>query len=234
MCFTALEEVEVVARVAFVDDDRAGGVFDALEGIGDLGAFVGLQIFQQVHFLQEAFVHATLLEGAVHQDAAEGDAVESPEHAALAGRDNGGGARGVVHECELAEGAAGADGGDFLAHTLGPGLDAAAGVDVDVEFARLDDVEVVAFVALGDHFDVGSWYGFLLQGVEDGAEGVVVEVGEEEVAAHGGFEASELVVSLVVFRRLPVAAIGVGLHRFGGDGDTAAASCVVGCGRVLG
>ncbi len=36
-----------------------------------------------------------------------------------------------------------------------------AGIDVDVEAAALDDVEVVACVALGDHFDVFCGDGLL-------------------------------------------------------------------------
>ena len=62
----------------------------------------------------------------------------------------------------------------------------AGGVDVDVEDAALDDVEVVACVALGDDFDVFGRDGLLDEGAEDDAGGVVVEVGEEEVGADGG------------------------------------------------
>ena len=132
------------------------------------------------------------MEGVVHEDAAEGHAVERPERGVGLGGDDGGGAGRVVHEGQLAEGAAGADGVDFGAHPVGARLDFVGRGDVDVEGAALDDVEVVACVALGYHFDVFGGDGFLDEGGEHGVRGVVGEVGEEEVGADGGAEAGDL------------------------------------------
>lgn len=98
----------------------------------------------------------------------------------------------------------------------------AGGVDVDVEDAALDDVEVVACVALGDDFDVFGWDGLLDEGAEDDAGGVVVEVGEEEVGADGSAQAGELVFGFLVMGRFPVAVLVVGWGEgFGGDGGSA-------------
>lgn len=98
----------------------------------------------------------------------------------------------------------------------------AGGVDVDVEDAALDDVEVVARVALGDDLDVLCRDGFLDEGAEDEGGGVVVEVGEEEVGADGGAEAGELVGGFGVVGGLPVAVLVVGWGEgFGGDGGPA-------------
>ena len=47
-------------------------------------------------------------------------------------------------------------------------------VDVDVEDAALDDVEVVARVALGDDLDVFGGDGLFDEGAEDDGCGVVV------------------------------------------------------------
>lgn len=179
----ALEDEEGLARVALADDGRAGGELLRVERVGDLGPFVRLQRREQRHFFQEGFVHAAPLEGRVHEDAAEGHAVEGPEGGGFGG-DDGGGSGGVVHECEFAEGAAWADGGDFVAHAVGTGLDGAGFVDVDVESAFLDDVKVVAGIALGDDFDILGRNHFFDERAKDLVGLFFVEMGEEEVARY--------------------------------------------------
>ena len=62
-------------------------------------------------------------------------------------------------------------------------------IDVDVENAALDDVEVVTCVALDDDFDVFRWNRLLDQGAEDEVGGIIVEVGEEEIGADGSAQA---------------------------------------------
>ncbi len=77
-------------------------------------------------------------------------------------------------------------------------------VDVDVEDAALDDVEVVACVALCDYFDVFCRDGFFDEGAEDEVGAFFVEVAEEEVLGYGGAKTVKLVVGLFVEGRFPV------------------------------
>ena len=78
------------------------------------------------------------------------------------------------------------------------------GVDVDVEDAALDDVEVVPGVPLGDDLDVFGGDGFLDQSAEDEIGAVVGEVSEEEVGGDGFAETGELICRLGVVGGFPV------------------------------
>ena len=77
-------------------------------------------------------------------------------------------------------------------------------VDVDVEDAALDDVEVVACVALCDYFDVFCRDGFLNEGAKDEVGAFFVEVAEEEVLGYGSAKPVKLVIRLFVKWRFPV------------------------------
>ena len=80
----------------------------------------------------------------------------------------------------------------------------ASGVNVDVEGAALDDVEVVTCITLGDDFDVFCRYGFFNESAKDEARAFFIEVAEEEILGYGGAKTVELVVGLFVKGRLPV------------------------------
>lgn len=189
LCLAALEDEEGFAGVALADDGGAGGELLRVEGVGDLGAFVEGQAREQGHLLQEALVHPPSLEGVVHQDPPERDPVQRPERALLLRAHDRRRPRRVVHQGQLAEAPSGPNRVDLLAHAVGPRGDLPGRVDVDVEDAALDDVEVVTRVALGDDFDVFRRDRLLDQGAEDDVGGLVVEVGEEEVGADGGTQA---------------------------------------------
>ena len=223
----ALEDVEGLAGIALADDGREGREPLRVEGVGDLEAFVRGQAGEEGNLLEEVLVHASALEGRVHEDAAEGDTVERPEARAGLGRDDGGGARGVVHEGELAEGATGAGGADPGAHAVRARPARARRVDVDVEAATLDDVEVVADVALGDDLDVLGRDRLLDEGTQHLRHLLLVDVGEDEVAGDGGLEPRELLGRLRVKRRRPVVARRRGrIHRLGRHGRATAESIV--------
>ena len=229
------EDEERLSWVAFADDRCPRGEFLRVEGVGDLGAFVEREGAEEGDLLEEGLVHPAALEGRVHEDAAEGDAVEGPEGGVRFRGHHCGGTGGVVHEREFAEGATGPDAVDLCAHAVRARFDFAGGGDVDVEDAALDDVEVVSCVTLGDDFDVLCWDGFFDEGAEDEGGGVVGEVGEEEVGGDGVAEAGELVGGFGVEGGFPVCVGGVGGGRegFGGDGGAAGEVVVLGQGRVV-
>ena len=104
----------------------------------------------------------------------------------------------------------------------------AGGIDVDVEDAALDDVEVVACVALGDYFDVFCRDGFFDKGAEDEVGAFFIQVAEEEVLGYGGAKTVELVVGLFVEGRFPVGIlVRARSQRFCGDGGSAGHVVVV-------
>jgi hypothetical protein len=215
---SALKDVKGLAHVALFDDGCAGRVLLCLESVGNLGALVRREGGEKRDFLQEALVHAASLEGAVHENATERDAVQGPQ-GGLLGCDDGRSARRVVHEGQLAEGPSGPHGADLCTQAIGAGFQLARFVDVDVERALFDHVEVVAHVALRNDLDSLCWYGLLLQGAEDLGRLLVVEVREEKVARDGGSQAGLLLVGLVVEGRGPVVVGGRGgVERLGGHG----------------
>ena len=77
-------------------------------------------------------------------------------------------------------------------------------VDVDIEDAALDDVEVVTRVALCDYFDIFCRDGFLDEGAKDEVGAFFIEMAEEEVLGYGSAKPVKLVISLFVERRFPV------------------------------
>ena len=198
-----LQDKKRLARIALLDDGRSGRKLVRLQGIRDLAPLIRRQARQQRHLLQEALVHSPPSKRAIHQDAAEGDAIEGPQRARFLA-DHGCGARGVVHERELAKAAAGAALADFGAGSVGAGFEPAGGVHVDGEAASLDDVEVVALVALGDDFDALGGDGLFLQRTEHLGGLLIVEVGEEEVVGDGGAEPGLLLCRLGVVGRAEV------------------------------
>lgn len=222
-----LDHEESLALVPLADDGGAVGELLRLERVGDLAAFVEGEGGEQGDLLEEGLVHAAPIKGAVHKDAAEGDAIEGPEGAVGFGADDRGRARGVVHEGQFAEAPAGADAVHLVAHSLWARFDGAGAVDVDVKGALFHNVEVVARVALGDDLDVFGGDGFLDQGAQHERGGFVRQVGEEEVGGDGGFEPVELIGRFRVVGRLPVVIRGGRVEGFGGDGG-AAAQAVVG------
>ena len=135
------------------------------------------------YFFEETFVHATALEGVVHENATECYTVETPEGGFAFFGNNGGGTGGVIHECEFTKRPTRTYRSDFIAHAFCTGLDRSRGVDVDVEFAFLDDVEEIAGIALRDDFDVRGRNGLFDKCAKNGVEGFIVEVTEEEVVA---------------------------------------------------
>lgn len=212
-----LDHEESLTLVPLADDGGAVGELLRLERVGDLAALVEGEGGEQGDLLEEGLVHAAALEGAVHEDAAECDAVEGPQRAVGFRADDRGRARGVVHEGQFAEAPARTDAVHLVAHALRARFDGAGAVDVDVKGALFHDVEVVARVPLGDDLDVFCGDGFLDQGAEHKGGGFVRQVGEEEVGGDGGFEPVELVGRFRVVGRLPVVIRGGRVEGFGGD-----------------
>ena len=95
-------------------------------------------------------------------------------------------------------------------------------VYVNVEDAALDDVEVVACVALCDYFDVFCRNGLLDKGAKDEVGAFFVEVAEEEVLGYGSAKPVKLIIRLFVEWRFPVGIlVCAGCQRFCGDGGSA-------------
>ena len=182
---------------------------------------VWLERGEQRDFVEEVLVHPATGEGRVHQDATEGDAVEGPEQGSWLRGNDGRGTGSVVHEGEFAEGATGTNVCYFGTNTFWSRLDAAALVDVDVKVTFLDDVEVVARVALGDDLYTFGGNGFLDEGTKYLRGLLVVEMAEEEVVGNGCFQASKLIRGFRVEGRLPVVVrTGLRVHALSRDGRT--------------
>jgi hypothetical protein len=228
LCFSGLENVERFADVALLDNDGAGRVLLCLESICNLGALIWRQTRKKRDLFEEPLVQSASLEGAVHENAAEGHTIKRPESGGLARHDRGS-AGSIVHEGELTERASWADRADFVAEAVCTSFQLARRVDVDVERALLDDVEVVAHVALLDDLYALGRYWFLVQRAQDLRGLVIVEMREEEVARDSRLEARQLVLCLLVEGRGKVLVVGRGgVERFGGDGGAAVGVVVAG------
>jgi hypothetical protein len=231
LCLSGLENVKGLADVAFLDDGGARRVLLRFESVCNLGALVRRQTRKKRNLLEESFVKAAALEGAVHENAAEGHAIKRPEGRGLARHDRGS-TGSVVHESELTERASGADGAHLVAEAVCARFQLARRVDVDVERALLDNIEVVAHVALLDDLYALGRYWLLVQRAQDLRGLVVVEMREEEVARDGRLEARQLVGCLLVEGWGEVLVVGRGgVERLGGDGGAAVG--VVVAGKVL-
>ena len=138
-----LDQVERVGELALAHDRLLRPEGERLEHVGQRVALRVRQRRQQRHALQEGRRRVDRLLVRGHQDAAEGGSVERPE-TAVGGALDGGSARRVVHERELAEAHVHRP-RRVLLHRLVADL-----LEVGREGARLDHVKVVALLALLD------------------------------------------------------------------------------------
>lgn len=116
----ALDEEELLAGVAFLDDVLSGRERAGLEHVGDLGALLGLQRGEDGHFGKEGLVESALARGVliesaavqtpredqephVEKDGAERDAVESPEGAGRDGDDGRGTGSAITESARVAK-----------------------------------------------------------------------------------------------------------------------------------
>ena len=157
----------------FALDDNALSVLE-LHGLERVGHGQPLPLVERLeygHFGEKLLVHVALAYGAAHENAPVGVAIDGPQLDVGLGA-HGGGAQLAVDERQLAKAAAVRDGRDQVV------------VDVDADLARVDDVEVVALVALLDDRLAGA-VNDRKHGVEYVAALVVVQVHEEHVLRNG-------------------------------------------------
>mmetsp|Transcript_10955 Transcript_10955/g.32853 ORF Transcript_10955/g.32853 Transcript_10955/m.32853 type:complete len:514 (-) Transcript_10955:627-2168(-) len=137
------QDVKVGPLLALADDGLPRRVLDLLEHVHHPAALLARQRLEELDLAEEGFVHRSLARVRLEHDGSERDTVERPEDGGRA-RLDGRGPRAVVHERELAERVARAE----ALHQDGRLVGLRA--DRRVELAGVDDVKVVALLALRD------------------------------------------------------------------------------------
>ena len=170
-----------VVVVALREHDLAVVEVLGLERVGQLAALAVAHVGQDFDLLEHGLVLFFLLAPRVDHHVPERAAVHRPHGGLRVAALDGGRARRVVHEGQLAEPAAG--------HVVHDGLPVVDAVHVAVELAAVHDVEVVRVgVPLLDD-DLAGGHFFLEHGVENLLLLDPVQVVEEEAVRDGGLDA---------------------------------------------
>jgi len=101
--FALLQEVEIVAGFALLDDFVSSRILGFTEGIGQLRTLIRLHRRKDLDFLQERLIFLAAPYGGIFHDVVESVAVKLPQHT-LFKCGNCCCSRGIIEECQLAEG----------------------------------------------------------------------------------------------------------------------------------